>query len=269
MSQPSFGVAYAANAAENYERYFVPAIGAPLAEDLIDAASLRDGEHVLDIACGTGVVTRLAAERVGKSGSVAGLDVNPGMLAVARANTPSSTKIEWHEASAEKLPLDDGSIDVVLCQMGLQFVPDKPAALREMRRVVKQKGRVLLNLPGPTPPPFVTLANALARHLNPQAGGFVNQVFSLHKTDEITRLIENAGFRDVTVTADTKTLRLPPPDEFLWQYIHSTPLGALAANMEDSHRDALERDVVAEWQPHVKNGALVLEARVSIAIARP
>lgn len=83
------------------------------------------------------------------------------------------------------------------------------------------------------------------------------------------RRIENAGFRDVTVRADTKTLRLPPPDEFLWQYINSTPLGAAAAKMEDRGRDALERDVVAEWQPHVKNGALVLDARVSIAIARP
>jgi ubiquinone/menaquinone biosynthesis C-methylase UbiE len=127
---------YRGNAAENYERYFVPAIGAPLASDLIDAASLRPGERVLDVACGTGVVTRLAAGHVGAAGNVSGVDINPGMLAVARENAPAASSIEWYEGSAEALPFADATFDVVLCQMGLQFFPDKPKALQEMRRVL-------------------------------------------------------------------------------------------------------------------------------------
>src|SRR5205823_10646558 len=95
---------YGDNAAENYERYFVPTIGMPFATALLDAARLRRGERVLDVACGSGVVTRLAAERVAPNGAVAGLDINPAMLAVARSVPSSGAAMEWHEASAESLP---------------------------------------------------------------------------------------------------------------------------------------------------------------------
>jgi SAM-dependent methyltransferase len=121
MTQQMSWKTYSGGQAANYERYFVPAIGAPLANDLIELAELRPGERVLDVACGTGVVTRLAAERV-DGAAVAGLDVNPGMLQVAREVTGDAA-IEWHEASAEALPLGDETFEVVLCQMGLQFIP--------------------------------------------------------------------------------------------------------------------------------------------------
>jgi len=117
------------NPPANYERFFVPAIGAPLAKDLIRVAALRPGERVLDVACGTGVVARFASEQVGTTGTVVGLDVNPGMLAVARSATPPGMSIEWHQASAEGMPFPDAAFDVVLCQMGLQFMPNKQAAL--------------------------------------------------------------------------------------------------------------------------------------------
>ena len=96
---------FSASPAANYERYFVPAIGRPLAEDLVREASVRAGERVLDVGCGTGVVTRLAAEQVGPEGSAVGLDINPGMLAVARTAAPVAAAIEWKEASAENIPM--------------------------------------------------------------------------------------------------------------------------------------------------------------------
>ncbi|HSF17855.1 MAG TPA: methyltransferase domain-containing protein [Vicinamibacteria bacterium] len=132
MAKRDFGNAYGGNLPTNYECFFVPSIGAPLAADLIRLAALNEGERVLDVACGTGVVARLASQQVGDTGTVVGLDVNPGMLAVARSTTPSGMPIERYEASAEAMPFQDASFDVVLCQMGLQFVPDKHAAPREM-----------------------------------------------------------------------------------------------------------------------------------------
>ncbi len=261
------GKSYEGNPPANYQRYFVPAIGAPMAANLIQAAALRPGERVLDVACGTGVVTRIASQQVGDSGTVTGLDINPGMLAVARATTPDSP-INWHEESAESMSLADASFDVVLCQMGLQFVPDKHAALREMRRVLAPGGRLILNLPGPTPRPFTILAASLARHVGPEAAGFVNQVFSLHDTTEIQNLIADAGFHDVSVRADTASLRLPPPAEFLWQYAYSTPLANALAQADDERRGALESEVVAKWQEFVADGALMLETRVATATAR-
>lgn len=98
MSRASFDESYGANPAENYERFFVPAIGEPLARDLVDRMGIRSTDRVLDVACGTGIVARLAARTADVPSSVAGLDPNAAMLAVARTVTPASAAIEWQEA---------------------------------------------------------------------------------------------------------------------------------------------------------------------------
>lgn len=268
MTEEHFGKAFGGAPPALYERFFVPAIGAPLAADLVRVAALRPGERVLDVACGTGVVARLASQQVGATGSVAGLDVNPGMLAVARSSTPPGMAIAWHEATAEAMPLPDASFDAVLCQMGLQFMADKHAALGEMRRVLSRAGRLSVNVPGPTPSLFTIMADALGRHIGADAAGFVNQVFSLHDLAEVESLVHGAGFRDVIVHTDTKSLRLPAPEEFLWQYVHSTPLAGAVAQADEERLRSLERDVVAEWQEFVKDRALVLEVRVVLGTAR-
>ena len=266
MTNQVYDRSYGGSAAENYQRFFVPSIGGPLAEDLIEVARLQPGERVLDVACGTGVVTRLAAERVGAAGSVAGLDVHPGMLAVARSETPSNMPIDWYEASVESMPLEDESFEVVLCQMGLQFVPDKLAALREMRRVLNTGGRVYVTVPGPKPAIFAVMTDALARHLSPKAASFVDLVFSMHDVDELAELMRSAGFREVDVRAKPKDLRLPAPNDFLWQYIHSTPMAEAAAHADSRKLDALERDVCTQWQEFAKDGSLF--ARVGMTTGR-
>ena len=108
---------------------FLRSVGA----GLVEVAALRPGERVLDVACGTGVVARLAAQQVGTAGQVTGVDLNAGMLAVARAlSPPPGATITWVEGSAVAIDLADVQFDVVLCQQGLQFFPDQPAALWEM-----------------------------------------------------------------------------------------------------------------------------------------
>ncbi|HSO54831.1 MAG TPA: methyltransferase domain-containing protein, partial [Actinomycetes bacterium] len=137
----------AGNAALAYEAHLVPAIFAAWAPRLLGSANPAVGERVLDVACGTGVVARLAAERVGPGGRVAGLDLNPGMLAVARGLPPMpGAPITWQEANAVALPFPEATFDVVLCQQGLQFFPDRPAALREMHRVLAPGGRLALSV---------------------------------------------------------------------------------------------------------------------------
>lgn len=268
MAKPHFGETYGGNAAEGYERYFVPAIGAPLARDLVRLAALRPGERVLDVACGTGVVARLASRAVGATGAVAGLDVNPGMLAVAGSTATPGSPIDWHEASAESMPLPDEAFDVVLCQLGLQFMPDPLAALREMRRVLVPGGRMLLNVPGPAGPLFAVLADALARHVGPESAGFVRQVFSPHHPSGLQRLASDAGFRDVAAEASRTTFRLPPAKDFLWQYVGSTPLAALVARAGDEERDALEREVVAGWRGFEEDGGLTYLQEIVAVTAR-
>lgn len=252
--------AYGGSAPENYERYFVPVIGTPFAAALLEVADPGRGERVLDVACGTGIVTRLAVERVGADGSVAGLDLNPGMIAVARTAVPDPS-IKWYEASATSIPSPDSSFDVVLCSLGLQFVPDREAAVREMHRVLAPGGRVAIGTVAPTPV-FEILEQALTRHVNPTAGAFVRQVFSLADPDALRGLLVGSGFTNVGVTSKRLILTLPGATEFLWQYAHSTPLGAAVAELSDQARTALERDVVTAWQAFVKDGALVADPTV-------
>jgi ubiquinone/menaquinone biosynthesis C-methylase UbiE len=271
MSTPSTAVSfkqYGGSAADNYARYFVPTIGLPFATALLNATELHRGERILDVACGTGVVTRLSAEQVGPDGAVAALDINPAMLAVARSVPWSGAPIEWHEANAESLPLADGSFDVVLSSLGLQFVSDKASALREMQRVLAPGGRLAIATVGPTPPPFAILEQALGRYVKPEAAAFMRVVFSLYEPEELETLVSGAGFRDVEVRSTALTLTFPGPEEFLWQYVHSTPLAAAVAQIDDADRAALERDVVTGLRSFVKDGTLALVANVILTTAR-
>jgi ubiquinone/menaquinone biosynthesis C-methylase UbiE len=267
--QGFYGTSYGGSAIENYERYFVPAIGGPLAEHLVAEAGLRPGERVLDVACGTGIVARLAADRVGSTGHVAGADVNPGMLAVARTAAASSgrTSIEWHETAAEAMPLPDAAYDVVFCQLALQFFPNRAAALREMRRVLAPGGRAYASVPAPTAF-FDVLEQAVTRHAGPEIGVFVRQVFSLNDGGELESLFRSAGFDEVHVRLDIRRPRLPAARDFLWQYVHSTPLSGAIGQLNDEVRAALERDVVAGWGRWEAEGGLTYGQPVLTASAR-
>ena len=119
------------NAPEVYETRLVPAIFGPWAPLLVAQAALHAGERVLDVACGTGVVTRSVAPEVGPTGHVVGLDLNPGMLARARAFAqPEGAAIDWREGDAGALPFDASSFDAVFCQLGFQYFPDRQQAAR-------------------------------------------------------------------------------------------------------------------------------------------
>ena len=252
----------------NYERFFVPTIGRPAAVDLLRAANLRPGQRVLDVGCGTGIVTRLAAELVAPDGAVVGLDISPGMLAVARSVTPVSLGVSWYEANAESQPFPDEAFDVVLCQMSLPFVPDRLAALREMHRVLVGGGRLVLNVPGAAAPLFETLATAMGRHIAPEAQGFVETVFSMREPGDLAHLLQDAGFHDIEITEETKDLTLPPAQDFLWQYVSSTPLAEVVAAADASALGALEQDVIRGWKDYEIRDGMDCEQGFVIATAR-
>ncbi len=255
--------------AQNYERYFVPAIATPVSAGLIAAADLRPRERVLDVACGTGVIARLAAERVGPSGTVTAIDVAPDMIDVARSTPiPPGAAIDWHVGDATSLPFDDGAYDAVLCQMGLMFMADRVAAVAEMHRVLVRGGRVVVNTPGAIQPPFVVLEQAIVEHISADLGGFVRAVFSMHDPDALAALLRDAGLRDVSASVSPVRLRLPAPAEFLWQYINLTPMGPLVAKATEAARSAMERQAVDAWQPYVVDGTIRAEQPMVVATGR-
>jgi len=128
-----------ASAAKIYDEFYIPGLFAEWAPRVINAAHICRGQRVVDVACGTGVLTRAVAERVGANGFTVGVDINEGMLSIAREKAPA---VEWHQAPAEKLPLDDDSFDSVVCQFGLMYFADQQAALEEMMRVLRPGGNL-------------------------------------------------------------------------------------------------------------------------------
>ena len=255
--------------AQNYQRYFVPAIATPVSAGLVRAAEFQPGERVLDVACGTGVIARLAAEKVGPEGSVTGVDMAPDMIEVATATPwPADVPVEWHVGDATSLPLADSSQDVVVCQMGLMFMKDKPGSLTEMHRVLAPEGRVVVNTPGKIQPVFQIMEQAIVEHISPELGGFVRAVFSMHDLGAVAELLRNAGFEDVSSSTTTATLQLPSPAEFLWQYINLTPMAPVVVEASEEARAALEQQVVDRWQPYVVDGATPVEQPMVIATGK-
>ena len=254
--------------ADAYEKFLVPAIFAPMAADLVVLAAPRSGERVLDIACGTGIVARLAARRVGTAGRVAGVDLNPSMLEVAaRESSSSRPSIDWLEARAESVPLDAESFDLVLCQQGLQFFPDRLAALREMRRLLAQGGRVLISVWRDVGRGFDVLAGALGRHISADAGGALARgPASLRDGDELSALVRQAGFGEVGLETVTVSMHFPSPVEFVQQYVNATPLAAAVAQASQSARDQLLDDVAENLRDLTGPDGVRFNGETNIAI---
>ena len=252
---------------EIYQREMVPASFARWAPDLIALGAVGPGQRVLDVACGTGAVTRLAAERVGSAGRVAGLDVNPDMLAAARGASPG-TRIEWHEGSALALPFPDGSFDAVLCQQGLQFFPDRAAGLREMRRVLVPGGRLALSCwrSAEHQPGMRALEQALARHVG--SGNAALPPLSLGDRETLRGLILGAGFRDARIRAEIKSARYASADRFVRMRIEGAPtmMGALIGLGPDAVA-AIVAEVAEALRDYVDDEGLAFPQAAHIATA--
>jgi len=256
---------YSGSAAELYQSFFVPSIATPVSGELLRNAALQPGTRVLDVACGTGVVTRAAAEQVGPTGSVTGIDVAPDMIAVAKTIPAGGAPITWQEADAASLPVPDEFYDVGLCQMGLMFMEDRAGALGELQRVLTPGGRVVINTPGRIQPLFKAMERAIAENLDPGLGAFVSAVFSMHEPSALADLLQEAGFGDVTSKEYTVTFDLPGPAEFLWNYINLTPMGPLVADAPEEAKAAMERQVVEAWTPSVVDGRTPVEQPMALA----
>jgi ubiquinone/menaquinone biosynthesis C-methylase UbiE len=270
------------SAAELYERFLVPAVTAMWATDLVMRAAPRPGERILDVACGTGIVARVAAERIGRTtdaasraGRIVGIDINAGMLAVARSCAADAARpIEWREGSALALPFPDESFDLIFCQLGLQFFPDRPAALREMRRVLAPEGRVALSVFSAIEhtPAAKALADALDRHVGAGASQTKRSEHALHDERLLRELVSGCGFRNVAIETVTQAIRFPSAAEYVRLQLSATPMSALLEDMDDSRRfetlAAITSDVVAFLHMDSEADELIFPQQAHVLLAR-
>ena len=197
-----------------YEALFVPALFRQWTTIVADAAHIKSGDRVLDVACGTGVLAREAAARAGQTGRVVGLDPHAGMLAVAKSVSPV---IDWEQGTAEALPFPDRSFDAVVCQFGLMFFTDRDRAVREMLRVLAPGGRcavavwdTLENVPA-----FAALVALLDRIAGTAAGDALRAPFVLGDRQALAALFSGAGAGHVNVATRQGTARFPSTREFV------------------------------------------------------
>jgi len=195
-------------AAKAYEELHVPALFQQWAGRVLDAVKIKSGDRVLDVACGTGVLAREAATRVGATGMVAGIDPGPGMLAVAQRLTPT---VAWRQGTAESLPFPDQTFDAVVSQFGLMFFTDRRQAVREMLRVLAPGGQLAVAVwdaleNSPAYPIEVALLERIAGQ---RAADALRAPFVLGDHHALRALFESAGVASPVVTTRTGTARFP------------------------------------------------------------
>lgn len=257
---------------ETYEAELVPRIFRPWAKRLVAAADLMAGERVLDVACGSGIVARLAAAEVGPGGTVVGVDLNPEMLQLARRQAqPPGAAIEFIEGNAESLPVPDSSFDAVFCQQGLQFVEDRPAAVRELARVLTPRGRaVCATWRGLDHHQAVQDLNpVLARHLSPDALEGSDAPFWLGDVDEVRKLFTDAAFGNIHIRNHVSEVRFPSVRLMLDGLMGAhVPAATAIAELSEEAREAMYGDLKEALRTYADDDGVMFTMTGALVQAR-
>lgn len=245
----------------------VPAVFGPWAKDLLDTVALAAGIRVLDVACGTGIVARLAAPQVGPTGRVVGLDTNEAMLAVARAQPqPTGAHVEWRQGDATTLPFPDAEFGTVLCQHGLQYVPDRPAALREMKRVLASGGRLGLSVFSQSVG-YQIFERTAAQFVGEKAAAIMREPFALADLGELSGLLRTAEWSTVEMHTKTLSARFASARDFI-DYQFGGRLASAVGTLSDETRTALVAALRKAFEPYVDSGGLAFPMQAHVVLAR-
>jgi ubiquinone/menaquinone biosynthesis C-methylase UbiE len=260
------------NAPQQFDQKNVPRILRPHAEAMFGQISLHAGDRVLDLACGTGIVTRVAVERYQNLASIVGLDFSAGMIEVARENTPQTdTPITWQQGDMCDLPFPDNSFDVVLSQQGLQFAPDRLTALRHIRRVLVPGGRLAFTVWSEAYPIVAETMHAVRRHVGNDAAADILVAYSWTDADHIRTLVAEAGFHSIGMQRIESRMQWPASlddvAEFLVHAAARSPNSPYASALIAAHAVMVE-EVYGALQPYLEGDDFVMPGRSHLVQAR-
>ncbi|MGQ0760608.1 MAG: class I SAM-dependent methyltransferase [Acidobacteriota bacterium] len=200
---PAENVAFVGSIPENYDRYLGPVLFEPYAQDLVERVNAPEGGRLLEIACGTGIVTRHLRDRLPPSVKIVATDLNEAMISYARQKFRADENVEWKPADALDLPFGDESFDAIVCQFGLMFFPDKQRGVSEAFRVLKPDGQYTFSVWDAIE--RVDLAKAtetvIKQFFPENPPDFYDIPFSFHDQDRLRSVLTTASFREITIEA--------------------------------------------------------------------
>jgi len=189
-----------ASAASVYEEQKVKAMFGPLAKAILELVNITKDDRILDIACGTGIVSRMIHENVAPHATLTGVDVNESMLNLARQVTEDrKNAFSWHLGDVADLPFKSSSFTAVFCQQGIQYFPDEGIALKEMRRVLVTKGQLIMSVWGGASDFFIAMADSVSKHINADLGATYLSPFSYNNIRQLPMMLETAEFKSVSI----------------------------------------------------------------------
>lgn len=218
---------FAGSIPQNYDRYMVPLIFENYARDLAQRAAALSPRDVLETAAGSGVVTRVLAPQLASDARYVVTDYNQPMLDYAAARQDPDGRISWRQADALALPFDDSAFDLVCCQFGVMFFPDRPSAYREARRVLRPGGCFLFNAWDRIEENVFAddVTGALAELFPNDPPRFMARMpHGYHDTAVIRSDLAKAGFLNVTIETRAEQSRAPSPRQVAVAYCQGTPL---------------------------------------------
>jgi ubiquinone/menaquinone biosynthesis C-methylase UbiE len=207
--KPDPNVIFEGSIPGNYDRYLGSTFFEPFAKDITARLSGERPAKVLEIACGTGVLTRRLRDSLAPAVQLVATDLNPGMFAFAQGKFSANQNIKWQQADAVALPFPDGSFDAVVCQFGLMFVPDKQTAMRECYRVLSPRGVFLFNVwDSIERNPIGRIAHQMiASFFDRDPPNFYELPFGFYEADLIRALLQRAGFKSIEASLVTLPCR--------------------------------------------------------------
>lgn len=251
-------------APEIYENVMVPLWFGRWAEALIELVDPKNGEKILDVACGTGVTTRLVKEKVGPTGHVTGLDINAGMLIKAR-ELAADLDIEFTESDVVDTTLQSNSFSAVISQHGYHYFPDQAAALAEFYRVLMPQGRIAISIWDGHSAYTEAICHAVEKFISPKIARIQRSQRITPSASDLTKQLSDAKFERVEIVRQQLNIKVPKPSEFVPLHLGSMPIAQAFIDLPDDQKDALISDVENSMSDYIKGDRMMYPDAVNVA----